>query len=303
MLAHPADLGFLGPTLDHQLRHLAACPAIDRRVVVADMSNATPDGISRLRAMLHERRAAGRLDDVIELDWSTAAVHRVMDRWYGDPHAPPRAARGRARYQYAASIDLAQRQLVFHSDILLWGSTGWLERAVAQLRAEPAAIAVVPMAGAPQATDLRTWWTDRRGIGTEPRARRNVPRDRPLPWPPGVACETSLTTRHVVVDRERLARLLPLQVDGEEQLEASLARRMAECGALRLTEVSADGRAWHPHVHNRAHARHIVGLIGLVEAGRYPYLRSGHPWDISTEGRGFLPWRVALARDRLRRHP
>ena len=42
-------------------------------------------------------------------------------------------------------------------------------------------------------------------------------------------------------------------------------------------------------------SRWIWLLIAEIEAGRYPYRRVGHPWDITTEGRRLAPWVPRLA--------
>jgi hypothetical protein len=278
ILVHPSDLGFLEPTLRHQLRHFAEATTIDRRVVVLDTSNASTAAVEETRCLVDGLLAHGSLDAVHEVNWAPDIVSESMHRWFGDSSAPPRAARQRPRYQYAHSLDLAQRDVVLHfdSDVLWWGSLQWLQRAEQQLEAHPSVAAIVPMAGAPQATTWKQWLIGRRSAQ--------------LAWPQGDDVSSTITTRHVIIDRRRIDRLLPLSIVDDEQFESSVSRAMSERSAHRLTTITDTSFAWHPHIHNAAHRRFIAHLIAVVEAGRYPFRRRGKPWDITTEGRRIIPW-------------
>lgn len=288
VLAHPSDLAFLEPTLRHQLRHFAASTSISRRVVVADYALSTPDAVGQLRAVLSRLADEGQIDDVIEVDWTPATVQAAMGRWFGNPETSPRAGRTRARYQYAFSLDVAQRDLVLHldSDVLFWGSLGWIDDAPAEFESSADLLAIVPMAGPPQARTRREWVAG--------------PRSAISLWPLGASRSDAVTTRHVVLHRARLAALCPLEANAEEHFEASVSRAMKSAGMTRLTTIGADSLAWHPHDHNDNHARGLERLIQVVEAGGYPYRRWGQPWDISTTGRGYWPWRFARVRQQRR---
>jgi hypothetical protein len=284
VLVHPSDLRFLEPTLRHQLRHFAPSTTITRRVVVADMAGADVDAVGRLRHLLDDLIATGLIDEVIDVDWAPTVVRASMERWFDDPEVPPRATRTRPRYQYLFSLDVAQRNLVLHldSDVLFWGSLDWIESGPKRFDESEELLAVVPMAGPPQARTIREWI-----LG--PRVAR------PL-WPIGPSRSDFVTTRHVLFHRERLARLCPLEVVGDEHFEVSVSRAMRSSGMHRLTTVEAESLAWHPHDHNDNHHRDLDHLIRVVEAGGYPFRRWGEPWDISTAGRRHLAWQLARAR-------
>ena len=284
VLAHPSDLAFLEVTLRHQLRHFAASTTISRRVVVADYSGAEAEDARRLRDMIEGLVEEGALDETIDVDWDPVTVGESMQRWFGRADTPPRAGRTRPRYQYAHSLDVAERNLVLHldSDVLFWGSLDWVDQSPNRFGESEQLLAIVPMAGPPQARTARDWM-----LG--PRAGRS-------PWPLGPNRSDSLTTRHVVFHRNRLETLCPLDAVGEEHFEAIVTLAMRGAGMHRLTTIGAETLAWHPHDHNDNHCRGIEHLIRVVEAGGYPYRRWGAPWDIATSGRGYLPWRFARAR-------
>lgn len=284
MLAHPSDLPFLEATLRHQLRHFSASTAISRRVVVADFSGAEAGAARGLRDMIEGLVDEGAVDATIDVDWDPVTVGESMQRWFGRADTPPRAGRTRPRYQYAHSLDVAERNLVLHldSDVLFWGSLDWIDHSPNRFAESEQLLAIVPMAGPPQARMAREWL-----LG--PRVGRST-------WPLGPNRSDSVTTRHVVIHRDRLARLCPLDAVGEEHFEASVTRSMRVAGLHRLTTIEAEALAWHPHDHNDNHCRGIERLIRVVEAGGYPYRRWGQPWDIATSGRGYLPWRFARAR-------
>ncbi len=284
VLAHPSDLPFLEPTLRHQLRHFAASTAVSRRVVVADYALATPEAAGQLRRLLGHLADEGAIDDVREVDWAPAAVESAMNRWFGSPDVSPRAGRTRARYQYAYSIDVAQRDLVLHldSDVLFWGSLTWIETAPATFAEAEHLLAIVPMAGPPQARTPKEWL-----LG--PRVGRSQ-------WPLGPQTSEAITTRHVLLHRQRLLEICPLVASADEHFEASVSRAMRAAELQRLTTIGSESLAWHPHDHNSNHARGVEHLIRVVEAGGYPFRRWGQPWDIATAGRGYIPWRLARPR-------
>ena len=287
ILAHPADVPFFEITVRHQLRHFANCAAVDRRVILVDLANAQSTQTIELVRVLAKLVAEGHVDSWLEVDWQPDRVRATMERWFGDPDTPPRAARGRPRYQYAYSLDVAERDAVLHldSDVLFWGTTEWLERSIATFAADADAVAVVPMAGAPQAASFADWV-----IGSR-RAR--------LAWAEGRHVSHAVTTRHVVLHRSRLAALLPLDASGDQHFESSLSAAMKAHAATRITDVDDRSLAWHPHIHNAAHARATSRLISLVDAGDYPFRRWGKPWDITTEGWKFLPWQLLAVLRRI----
>ena len=290
ILAAPSDMPYLPRTLDHQLRAFADSSSIVRRVLVLDQpTSPSVESAEALRRLAGDLLTGGHVDEVRMVDWSTEVVSQAMERWFGDRETPPWIGR-RARYQYVYSFESARAPLVLHldSDVLFYGRMGmWLDRVVDVFARDSDAIAVIPNAAVPQATRLTEWL-----LG--PRV------DRPR-WPPGWSVGTGVTSRGLLVHRERLfSRALPLNGNEDEQWEASLAAALAE---KRLHVHSLLGTTHGCCTHTSTMRLTYAGsatLIAEVEAGGYPYRRFGHPWDITTEGWKFWPWLPRLALRRLR---
>lgn len=289
ILASPSDIAFLGATLGHQLDRAATSTVISHRVVLVDDRPSFHHGdIAALHSICGHLLDTGRVDEVRSIDWGRNVVASAMTRWFGDP-ATPTDAGGRARYQYLATVDSARRDRVLHldSDMLVHGGLGtWADEAVERLDQHRAAVAVIPNAAIPQARRPIEWVLGRRV-------------DRP-DYPSGWTVSTDVTSRACLLDRTRLYRMLPLRLgDADEQWERSVTDALERGGAESHTELGVDLMVFHPHRHNATHRRWHRELIGLVERGRYPYRRRGHPWDITTEGRRFLPWLPAVIAQRL----
>lgn len=294
ILAAPSDLPFLEPTVRHLLRVISPSPGIVRRVMVLDPGDRRDAIPSRsflpLQRLADRLCSDGALDEWRAVPWTDADVCLTMERWYGRKDAPPRARGGRARYQYAWSIDSAKEPRVLHldSDVLFHAPEGrWLERAADLFRERSDIGAVVPMGGVPQARTVPEWLQG-------PKA--DVPLHR-SGWNTG----TSVTSRAVLLDRRILdERVLPLPEGmAGDQWERSLGLGFEAAGLLRYTFVEMEEYFLHPRRHNSFHVRYIEDLIALVEAGRYPYRRWGNPWDITTEGRRCVPWWLTIQRERL----
>ncbi len=294
ILACPADLPFLEATVRHQARALTNAPTITRRTLVIDLDGAAPasDPAGAELARLGDRLVdEGVIDRWAEVSWEPALVAHTMKRWYGDERADPKTGR-RAIYQYMRSVDMAEEPRVLHvdSDMLFHSPHArWLEAGRALLAARDDVGAVVPYSGVPQATRPFEWIAGIRA-------------DRPL-YSAGWGRNPDFTSRAFLLERSLLdGGLLPLAtvVEGE-QWEQTMARGMARMGRSRFTYCDPTEYCLHPHVHNAMHARHIESLIELVEQGHFPYRRQGYPWDITTEGRRFIPWWLMIQSDGLRR--
>jgi hypothetical protein len=291
ILCAPPDLPFLEPTVRHQLRTFAGSPDVGNRVLVIDRGRAPGPDASELDRLGAALVAEGLIDEVRPVDYDPVEQAATMTRWYGGPDASTGAVRQRAIYQYAFSIDRAVCPLVLHldSDMLFHGDAGWwLGQAVSILEGRDDVTAIVGNGAVPAPRQPRDWL-----LGPTRATRR---------WPPGVHEGFDITSRAVLLHRERLEAALPLRRDDPgEQWEASLSHALERSGLRRATLV--DDRFWmlHPLTHNETHVRHLDGLIDLVERGDVPYRRFGRPWDITTRSWRFLPWRLRLAASGRRR--
>lgn len=290
ILAAPPDVPFLGPTLRHQLKAFESAERIAHRVLVLDeRPTFDRESAARVRALGEGLVSEGRLDEVRSVDWSPPVVGNAMRRWFGDDTTITHAS-GRARYQYIYSVESSTCPMILHldSDVLFHGNmAAWLESAVDRLCTNEQAVAVVPNGAIPQATRPIEWLFGERF-------------DRP-DYASGWNVGTIVSTRALLLDISQVvAEVLPLALnDPGEQWEQSLSTGLQQSGLERHTLVDSSAWMLHPHRHNRAHVRWLDELIQEVEEGRYPYRRKGRPWDITTEGRRFLPWLPLVARRSL----
>jgi hypothetical protein len=291
---HTGDAPFFEATYRHLVRQLDY-PFRTRRIAVdrgqprgrfvgaAEPEYAIDNQLSRL--------LADQVVDVVEnIDWSVDTIARVMTRHFGNPTTAAVDDRGRPVFQYLWAVDQCDADYVLHydSDILVHFEDGgaWIDESVAAMRANPKLLGTVQEAGPPRATTLMDWI-----FGYRPRTPANR-WQRPQDF--------VFSTRYFLIDRVRFLDLSPLRSACSQRLEDAVTQTMHERG-LELWAI-ADDRNWaiHPETHNANHTRYLIDLIRLVEAGRQPFRRTANRWDIRT-GRRFIPWRIAIERDRLLR--
>jgi hypothetical protein len=292
--AYVGDLPFLDQTYRHLSRQLSSAPLRRRRIVVdrrpASGRFSGEFSTTEFDRVLDRLLSDGVVDDIDEVDWSVAEVERIADKYFGDPNVVPVAEGGSAIHQYLWAIDTAQSELVLHfdSDMLLHDPNKgmWVSEAIAFQREHSHVAVTTPQGGPPRAESIRDLvFGSRRRVKTT-----------------GWERSEGVSTRVFLLDRERLCQALPLSplIPGEP-LERTLTASLHAAGFSRWNRNDDDAWAIHPRRHNRNHVDNLQGLISLVELGHCPYRRTGYRWDIRTEGRHFLPWRIALARERLRR--
>jgi hypothetical protein len=229
--------------------------------------------------------------DVVEnVDWSVAAIKRVMTQHYGDPAAPTHCEHGTAIFQYLWAIDRCEADYVLHydADILAHFEDvdAWINESVAAMRANPTLLGTTQQAGPPRATTVMDWV-----FGYRPRTRANR-------WQRGL--DNLFSTRYFLIDRARfLNNLCPLRSRPGERLEEAITHTMQERGLVLWMFGDDCNWAIHPTTHNEYHTRYLDDLIRIVELGRQPFRRTGDRWDLCTESRHFVPWRIAIERDRL----
>jgi hypothetical protein len=248
--------------------------------------------VAELDRQLARILADGLADDIDDVDWSDTAVQDVMSVAFADPSASPRANDGSAVYQYLWALQTAQCPYVLHfdDDMLVHCEDGgaWIREGIQIMRREPRVAIVTPEGGPLMAQRPREWILGRR------HAERATPEAR---W----HTSSDVSTRYFLTDRDRLVNeVFPLLTAAHDvPLEVALTRTMRERGFERRSRN--DPRTWavHPRRHNRNHLRYLADLIGIVEQGRYPYRRTGHRWDLRTEGRHFIPWWLTIANMRL----
>jgi hypothetical protein len=279
------DAPYFESTLPHLLR---SCnfPFADR-VALLDDRPSTGDFLDRpeagasldsVRAGADRLLHAGWLDRVSFIDYSPAAIHRVSRIHFGAPLSHTHDFRGYPVYGVAYAIEEARTRYVLHmdADMLLHQAPDhdWISRGIRLLQSDPSIAIVCPHPGPPAPpAALR-----QRGV-----AFRTDPR--------GLLLFQRVTSRKMLIDREKLALHLPVQPAAIGWLRR-LARRNVRGGSLRpwedlLTRLFvrrglyradlADATAWslHPPDHGPRFVALLDRLIPAVEAGRFPPAQVG----------------------------
>ena len=295
---YAGDSPFFEATYRHLVEELSY-PFRTRRVVVdrgtarGRFASAAARG-GDLDSQLRRLQDAQLIDIVEDVDWSPRAIERVMARYYGNPTAPTHDTNGAAPvYQYLWAIDQCTADFVLHfdSDLLVYfqGGGAWIDESIELMKEHGKILTTTPGAGPPRAVRAQDWLLGHRATHSGSRWQRGE----------------QFSTRYFLLDRQRfIDEVCPLVPgrDGEpleQAITATLAARGFELWVL------DDDHNWaiHPTSHNKNHVRYLDDLIRLIDAGRYPYRRTGYRWDLCTQSRHlrFTPWRIAVIRDRLGR--
>lgn len=162
--------------------------------------------VARLRTLCDTLQSAGTVDRVVWLEPDPNALRALNEKYAGSATARSHDHLGHAFSAYFLGWESARTRYVAHfdADILLWQQAGfhWLPAAVAALERDPALVGASPRIAPPPAGDemvhvaasgsgwLPSWPLERVAGGWR------------SPW---------FSTRCHVIDRQRLAAVLPLR--------------------------------------------------------------------------------------------
>lgn len=158
ILACPADLGYLGPTVRHVLRQLGG--QVDELLFAVDLvparggryADGWGDALPAFETLLEELLAEVPRSRVVYAQGRVDELARLGDRFFGGVPIPAKDCRGSAFEVYWQAFDAAANDLVFHVDgdmLFGGGSPTWVAEAVELLLGDPDCIAVVPLSGPP----------------------------------------------------------------------------------------------------------------------------------------------------------
>lgn len=279
LLAGPADLPALRPIARH-LRRTANYAFSD---VVLVLDTLPPHPAEKTEPLL--RAAAEML-----ADGDITRIEKLSDRrpsraWFLEIPRRLRDHRGIPIMGWIAGIDATDSDYVCHfdSDILMRTERdfSWVEKAIECLKADPYALYVAPHPGPPTPDGrlLTEDWSPTTGQDGHWRFKKFV-------------------SRRFVIERDRLAALLPLRprhVSWKRKLAMYAGGRSSlltweehMTHAVRASSYwgvwQSDSRAWSLHCpdHGRAWQAKIADLIDAVEAGRYPQEQVGR-YDLRLE--------------------
>lgn len=284
------DTPFLEQTLRHVFRTLNF--PFSERLVAYDSGN--PMGKydnrrrgdpSQLLAIFDRLLNDGLIDRVDTIPWDDDSQNLVMRRYFGRDDVSIKDFSGAPIYQYLYALDQCKDDYVFHmdSDMLFHSSPGksWLELGVELLQREPKVLFATCRGGPPQARN-RLERLLNRPVGGKPAS----------PW----AKAETLSTRYFLMDVKRFHEcLVPIVPSRQgEPLEDSITHTLKLRGLERWTTTGTDNWSIHPWKHDVNYVAHLDDLIWAVEEGLYPFKRTGHRWDMRTEGKLIEEWLAVL---------
>lgn len=291
-----ADASFIEPTLHHMLRALNF--PFEERLVAYDPG--------RQEGKYAERRAGDRatmegilqrlLDDAVidrvdVVPWTDDEQQRILGTYFAGNKVELKDFSGAPIYQYLYALDSCRGDYVFHadSDMLFHRAVpgSWIDEGIALMQREPKVVVACPRAGPPQA---RNWFERLTGRSFEPRPSAKWRR------------VDFTSTRYFLMDMAKFRRALPLvQARPGEPLENSLTHTFRQRGLEQWNLTTLDHWSIHPWKHDENYVRHLPDLIWAVEQGVYPFVRTGHRWDMRTEGHHIDEW-LRLLRKHGRGH-
>jgi hypothetical protein len=286
-----SDAQFLEPTLRHML------PALNypfsERLVAYDPGRQEGKSAARagsdratMESILQRLLDDGVIDRVDVIPWTDDEQLRILGTYFGDARVDLKDFSGAPIYQYLYALDRCRGDVVFHadSDMLFHRAVdrSWIEDGIALMQRDARVVVTCPRAGPPQA---RNWLERLTGRSFEPRPS--------APW----RRVDFTSTRYFLMDMAKFRTALPLlQNKNGEPLENSLTHTFGLRELEQWNLTTLDHWTIHPWKHDENYVRHLPDLIWAVEQGIYPFRRTGHRWDMRTEGRHIEEWLAVLRR-------
>lgn len=229
-----------------------------------------------LRRLLDDRV----IDRVDVVPWSQDEQQRILGTYFGGVEVDLKDFSGAPIYQYLYALNRCSGDYVFHadSDMLFHRAVreSWIAEGLALMQAEPHVIVTCPRAGPPQA---RNWLERLTGRSFEPKPAAKWRR------------VDFTSTRYFLMHIACFWGALPLvQAKPGEPLENSLTHTFKLRGLEQRNLTTLDHWTIHPWRHDENYLRYLPDLIWAVERGLYPFTRTGHRWDMRTEGKHIEDW-------------
>lgn len=284
-----SDAPYLEQTLRHMMRQLNFPFA--ERIVTYDPGRQVGKYAERIQGSQNEVELILQrllddkvIDRVDVVPWTAEEQHRILMKYFGNENIDLKDFSGAPIYQYLYALDRCLGDYVFHadSDMLFHraGNDSWIAEGIALMQQEPRVIVTCPRAGPPQA---RNWLEKLTGRSFEPAPREKWRR------------VDFTSTRYFLMDMARFRSCLPLvQAKPGEPLENSLTHTFKLRGLEHWNLTTLDHWTIHPWRHDENYVRYLDDLIWATEHGVYPFKRTGHRWDMRTEGEHINEWLAVL---------
>lgn len=286
-----ADVPFLEPTIRHMIRQLDY--RFCERVLTYDpgrqegkYSERRQGTREQMEQILDRLLGDGVIDRVDVVPWENGEQERILGRYFsGGDVDDLKDFSGAPIYQYLYALDRCRGNYIFHADSDMLFHRGdarsWIDIGLALLRERADAVVCTPQGGPPQAANRLEKLFGRPLLRREPMDGWHV--------------ATFTSTRYFLMDVARFHSALPLQqAKPREPLENSLSHTFNSKGLRRYSMNGHVHYAVHPWKHDDNHIRYLHDLIWAVENDVYPFVRSGFPWDMRTDGELIHEWLGAL---------
>ena len=284
-----SDASFLEATLRHMIpalsypfsEHLVAYDPGRQEGKYAQRIQGDQNTIEAILQRLLDDKIIDRVDVI---PWTDDEQQRILHTYFGSAEIDLKDFSGAPIYQYLYALDRCQGDYVFHadSDMLFHraGKNSWIAEGIALMQHEPRVIVTCPRAGPPQA---RNWLEKLTGRSFEP-----APSEK---W----RHVDFTSTRYFLMDRAKFRSCLPLvQAKPGEPLENSLTHTFKLRGVEQWNLTTLEHWTIHPWRHDENYVRYLDDLIWAAENGVYPFKRTGHRWDMRTEGEHINEWLAVL---------
>lgn len=286
-----SDAPYLEQTLRHMIRqlnfpffeHIATYDPGRQEGKYAERIQGSQNDVERILQRLLDDQIIDRIDVV---PWTDGEQHRILMKYFGDESIDLKDFSGAPIYQYLHALDGCSGEYVFHadSDMLFHraGTDSWIAEGIVLMQQEPRVVVTAPRAGPPQA---RNWLEKLTGRSFEPAPRGKWRR------------VDFTSTRYFLMDMAKFKSCLPLvQEKAGEPLENSLTHTFRLRGLEHWNLTTLDHWTIHPWRHDENYVRYLDDLIWAAEKGVYPFNRTGHRWDMRTEGEHINEWLAVLRR-------
>lgn len=319
---HPFDVRHVACTLPHQLRVWR--DQVERISLTVDTRQSNSgryrgsdyeDARNALFSLLHRTARHEPKIEIVEVDYSDAALEATRRQFFGDvPAYPQKAFDGGPFHAYFYGLHAADADYVVHmdSDMLFGGgSQHWLIEAIDWLETTPDALFVGPLPGPPRAD------------GSLGDLHRSLPGVDALPPPARLPAAypayrfSSVSTRIFVLDqrrfdasvaplqlvrpnlkrriRARVFKQAPLTMPAEEVLTAAMLRK--KFCRIDFLGSGAGMYSLHPPYRTESFYSELPNLIARIEADRIPEAQRGD-YDINAS---MFDWTEALRQKTLGR--
>ncbi|NND96988.1 MAG: hypothetical protein HKN47_06630 [Pirellulaceae bacterium] len=290
ILASRFDVAYLPLTVAHLV---TACDyPFAQRMLVIDVSPPPPERaaetgaatLAELKLCAQQLCDDGWIDRVIEFDIGYGHDRRLQHKHGGQDFVQTRDTRGVPLWPWICEFESCQTEYLVHfdCDMLLFQRRGhsWIRDAISLVQQRDEVLFVLPLPGPP--TKDGTLFQSAEFELVDESASENVP---------GYYRFKTFTSRKFLLQRSRLAKLLPLEpaydpprsnrsVDAADDpvrsWETMVSQKLQSSRFIRADLSSPDAWTLHAKTHSAEFVNELPRIIARVQSGQFPADQAGH---------------------------